>query len=1466
MTIQIKRWISRFEGLGRQLRSSLPHGAIIGAWLFSGAAIANPDTPAVVAGNASFNNLGNTLQVTNSPGTIINWQGFSISPSEITRFVQQSDMSAVLNRVTGGLTSSLQGQLLSNGKVFLVNPNGIVIGGGALIDTSGFVGSTLDISDQDFLAGNYQFSGNGGAIVNNGVITAGPGGEVILIAPTVENTGTINARDGEIILAAGQQVTLTSLESENISFIVSAPGNRAVNLGSLVAQNGAIGVFADQVMQSGSISANRVTQDGAGRIILHGSSSTDVAGDVSATGEGLPGGEIQILGKQISLKSASIDASGTNGGRILIGGEFQGQGKLPRANRTDLDENTVVHADAMEHGNGGEIIIWSEQSTRSLGRLTARGGTESGDGGLVETSSRGSLDFAQPADVSASNGNPGTWLLDPEDIVIDSGKADSISSALNGGSNVTVKTADSGSGEGNITVAAPIRKTEGDDASLGLIAHSAINVNAPITSTSATLNVSLRAGRDISVNAAISTNGGQYSASINPALAPAAPEEVIEQQPLEQGSAEMAGDTEQPAEETAASTGQQVSEEPITTSVQQQNSAESIVAQASNNTVEAAAIADEPATSQGISLLASIDTSGGDVVVNAGTDGLLTVSSSVDAGNSESGSVGGNIQLLGNQIGLFDDAVVNASGAAGGGTVLIGGDQLGANPQIANADAVYISESASVHADALEQGDGGRVIVFAEEAANIYGEITATGGTDGGNGGFVETSARQSLRVTSAPDVSAQNGQAGEWLIDPATITIDETATALPLSPNPFAASTDTVLGVDLIYNSLAQGSNVTIIANGPGAGDTEGNINWIADLDLDGLSTFTSFTDMGSITLEASNDIDFSASIFDSVPSTPGDVLGSLILTAGGDVTFEAGDSDVLINADDITITANNLSLLAESATGSSVTISPDGELFDPGNLVLAIGDTILLRSGGNENEVLLGDSNTSFNVTADIDATNLQLEQNGASDSVTLAFTDFFGDPGSIDLTGTLTLAGGQIIGDGDINTNNFNWSGGDLSTYRQDQGYTLNTSGIVNIDSVEDIALSLDWLIGAGGEVNWSDGDIRTNRDITNNGVFNALGDNSITTGPTASIGFPAQPFPADTDIGTVDFINNGQFIKSGSAGGSTIFGDDVLQQLLFDGEVFRLGFSPPIQFINNGTLSAEAGDILFYQAMAPVPGAQPFGGLIQDNASALTELTGGSLSSQVATYSTSFAVPPPVTPLTTGTVSFLQGELTGGITATTATGGSINADVVLEDVTVSPGQSPGTLTINGDLSANNTTEFDIELGGINPGDYDVINVNGVATLAGSTINAALINGFNPPAGANTNTFNVINAEVLNLSAGPLAVNQPAGLAGDVVAGDGNSAVSYFLNYIAERGFTALAEPLPGQPAVPGSPGSSGPVPVPRSGFDPVPGIPAETTPPAIPDPFDSSDLVVTLLQQDRSFEFDDFNDSPEFLQCY
>jgi filamentous hemagglutinin family protein len=418
---------------------------------FTSTAFSLPQGPVIANGQVAINQPDpGVMNIKASNGAIINWKQFSIGAGEVTRFLQPSASSAVLNRVVGQNASQLLGQLQANGRVFLINPNGIVIGAGARIDTNGFIASTLDIADADFLAGKLKFfaTGTAGNITNQGLISVGPGGRIALIAPNIENSGIIQAPGGKILLAAGRKIEITSMDFEGVSFEIQAPSDSVLNLGKLLADNGAVQVFAGTLRHSGEIRANRLVQDGDGTIRLVGSNevtltadsvtradgvaggtisiqsplgTTRVAGTVSAHGSAGQGGDIRVLGQRVAIDSSGhLDASGaTGGGQILVGGDFQGKNPdVQNAGRVFVGDGATLSANATDKGDGGRVIVWSDENTRYFGSLAVRGGPQGGNGGFAEVSGKQNLQFAGSADLAAPAGSTGFLLLDPLDIIV----------------------------------------------------------------------------------------------------------------------------------------------------------------------------------------------------------------------------------------------------------------------------------------------------------------------------------------------------------------------------------------------------------------------------------------------------------------------------------------------------------------------------------------------------------------------------------------------------------------------------------------------------------------------------------------------------------------------------------------------------------------------------------------------------------------------------------------------------------------------------------------------------------------------------------------------------------------------------------------------------------------------------------------------------------------------------------------
>lgn len=250
--------------------------------LYSSISAANPSGAQVINGQVSIDNsVADVMTINNSPNAIINWQDFDIESKEMTRFIQENSQSVVLNRIIGGRPSEIFGQLLSNGQVLLINPNGVVFEGGAIIDTQGLIASTLNLSDSDFQQGNFHFiaGSNAGDIVNSGFIHAGEDGNILLIAPHIENNAILRTEGGFITLAAGEELTLMSLDSPDIRFQIQAPENSVLNIGKLLTEGGAINVFSGAIKHSEDIQADNVEVDEQGNIQLVPNNSNSIVSE-----------------------------------------------------------------------------------------------------------------------------------------------------------------------------------------------------------------------------------------------------------------------------------------------------------------------------------------------------------------------------------------------------------------------------------------------------------------------------------------------------------------------------------------------------------------------------------------------------------------------------------------------------------------------------------------------------------------------------------------------------------------------------------------------------------------------------------------------------------------------------------------------------------------------------------------------------------------------------------------------------------------------------------------------------------------------------------------------------------------------------------------------------------------------------------------------------------------------------------
>ncbi|MEH1803291.1 MAG: CHAT domain-containing protein [Nostoc sp.] len=403
------------------------------------------------------------------------------------------------------------------------------------------------------------------------------------------------------------------------------------------------------------------------------------------------------------------------------------------------------------------------------------------------------------------------------------------------------------------------------------------------------------------------------------------------------------------------------------------------------------------------------------------TPGTTIVSGKVDV----SSQAGGTVTALGKKVAVVD-ANINASGTNGGGTVLIGGDYQGKGT-LPNADQTYVDSNSVINADSNLNGNGGRVIVWGNGATQFFGNISARGGANVGNGGFVEVSGKNFLTFNGLVDTSAANGSFGTLLLDPSTLTIIDGGTgtfdgtpgnilfadpdngANTVSWGAIAASganinlqatgnitindiTGATAGVTTpgvatlnLGNggsfSLTSQTGSVIFANPTNTIATTGGAITIsgASLSLGNLNTTPNFTRSGDVTLSASGNI----------------IAGNIIATGQG---YSAGNVQVISSNGGITLNQINTSDSGGigNATGGTVTLTAAGNILTD-TINSSSNDAGGLGTGGN-----VVATTTAGSITTG--AINSSVVKNGGG--------DFTGAAGGVNLTARDNIAVNDAI----------------------------------------------------------------------------------------------------------------------------------------------------------------------------------------------------------------------------------------------------------------------------------------------------------------------------------------------------------------------------------------------------------------------------------------------------------------------
>ena len=404
----------------------------------------------VVAGTASLAQSGNTLAITQSSNrAAIDWNTFNIGSQAKVQFNQPSASSVTLNRVQSSTPSQIFGQLSANGQVFLSNPSGVYFAPGASVDVGALVATTHSISNADFMAGSSRFNRDGatGSVLNEGDLRAGLGGYIALLAPEVRNQGVVVAQMGTVALAAGESYEL-QFDGTRLTSILVTPSN--------------IAALVDNA---------QAVQAPGGLIIL----SAQAANRLQAG---------------VVNNSGTLEASGMvdNGGTI----------RLAASDR--ISQNGTIHADAApgHAGNGGNITVIADLGNpdsvmSASGSISARGGDAGGNGGFIETSGT-SVKIGESArfDTHASQGNAGTWLIDPKDFTVAAANTGTITTGTPSG-DVSGAVISAALANGNVTIASGLGSTTAGSGD--------VNVNDAVNWTKNTLT--LTAARNININAVL---------------------------------------------------------------------------------------------------------------------------------------------------------------------------------------------------------------------------------------------------------------------------------------------------------------------------------------------------------------------------------------------------------------------------------------------------------------------------------------------------------------------------------------------------------------------------------------------------------------------------------------------------------------------------------------------------------------------------------------------------------------------------------------------------------------------------------------------------------------------------------------------------------------------------------------------------------------------------------------------------
>ncbi len=465
----------------------------------------------------------------------------------------------------------------------------------------------------------------------------------------------------------------------------------------------------------------------------------------------------------------------------------------------------------------------------------------------------------------------------------------------------------------------------------------------------------------------------------------------------------------------------------------------------------------------------------GSILLDGGDAGIVANSGTLNVSGVNAGETGGTAKVLGQYVGLFDGTRIDASGDAGGGTVLVGGNYQGSGTE-RQAEAVYMGSDAAIKADAIHSGNGGSVVLWSTGSTRFYGDISAQGGGATGRGGTVETSGHD-LEVNGLVHLGAASGIGGSWLVDPFNINITTAANASgATSTSPFTSSTaaNSSLSSATLNASLSEGANILVTTNA--SGGSSGDINVLDDVKAVGNSSLTlqahrsivmtnhtisnatgkslnvslvanfGNTGNGSITLTNSTISTNGGNITSS--SNTVNISGSTLDAGGGNINMVANQANTSVATDAFVVTGGS-----RIVTNGSGSISIDGTTLGGGNGTRIFSTNNTIAATGSGNVTVSGNATSGFGVlVCSTTATSSQTITVGSGNLTVKANSGGFAGSGrgvylAASGTGSVVLnssAGGAI----NVNGSSTGSYGTVLNSTGASSQISIATAGDINI----------------------------------------------------------------------------------------------------------------------------------------------------------------------------------------------------------------------------------------------------------------------------------------------------------------------------------------------------------------------------------------------------------------------------------